>query len=117
MIVLPLLPVFLSALVLAAHFLRAGSLVPMALALATPFLLLVPRPWAARTVQAGLLVGAVIWLRALTGFVHYRQAMGQPWTRLAVILGAVALFTAASALVFGIPVVRRRYFPRAGETG
>ena len=29
-----------------------------------------------------------------------RIALGQPWTRLALILGAVALFTAASALVF-----------------
>ncbi len=35
--------------------------------------------------------------------------MGQPYLRLALILLAVAVFTAASAIVFRQPALRRRY--------
>ena len=37
--------------------------------------------------------------------------MGQPWTRMVIILGAVTLFTALSALVFRNKLVRQRYKP------
>jgi hypothetical protein len=36
-------------------------------------------------------------------------ALGQPWVRLVVILGTVALLTAASALVFRNPRLKARY--------
>jgi hypothetical protein len=38
-----------------------------------------------------------------------RIAWEQPWTRLAVILGAVALFTALSGLVFSFKKLRAFY--------
>ena len=40
---------------------------------------------------------------------HMRVAFGEPWTRLAMILGAVALFTALSALVFRSKSLRDFY--------
>lgn len=104
-----LLPVILSAMLLAAHFLRDGALPLTALSLLLPFLLLIRRAWAARLVQIALAAGTVIWWQTLVDFVAMRQAFGQPWTRLAVILGAVAALTLGSALVFYLPALRERY--------
>lgn len=93
-------PVVLSLGLLGAHFFRAGMQLPVALCLALVVLLAVPRPWAARLVQAALVLGAVEWTRTLLFIASVRLAAGQPATRMAIILGAVALLTLVSALVF-----------------
>jgi len=104
-----LLPVLLSALLLAAHFSRHGLTLLMPVALAVPAVLLVRRPWVPRVMRAVLLVAALEWVR--TGIVlgQARVAAGEPWVRMAVILGAVAGVTAASALVFRNRAVRAHY--------
>ena len=99
----------LAAILLAAHFYRAGQLMLAALSVGALALLAVPRPWAARVLQVALLAGALEWLRTLALFASTRMAMGQPYLRLALILVAVAAFTAASAVVFQQSTVRRRY--------
>lgn len=109
-VVLRLIPVILSAILLAAHFSRAGLPAISLLALGLPFLLLVRKPWAARTVQLALVLGGLEWLRAAWGYVQQRMALGEPWTRLLVILGVVALLTWASALVFRSPRLRPIWF-------
>ena len=48
-----------------------------------------------------LLLGAFEWLRTLAGILEMRRVLGQPWQRMAVILGAVALVTALSAWAAG----------------
>lgn len=106
---LRLMPVVLGFLLLGAHFYRAG-LEPVAwLCIALPLLLFVRRWWVARLMQAGLALGALEWVRTLVMFAAARQMAGQPWTRLAIILGAVALFTGLSALVFQGSSLRERY--------
>lgn len=105
--VLRLLPVALSAVLLAAHFSRADLLLGVVLSLCFPLLLLVRRPWAARSVQALLLAGALEWIRTAAALAARRVELGQPWLRLVAILGAVAVLTAASALVFRSPRLRR----------
>lgn len=102
------LPVVLSALVLAAHFYRARSLALVAVSLVLPLLLVVGERWSARAVQAGLLLGALEWVRTLAFFASQRMEMGRPWGRLALILGVVAALTALSALAVRVP-------PRRGE--
>lgn len=99
----------LACLLLAAHFFRADQLALAVASALLPLLLAVPRAWAARTMQLALLVGAVEWLRTLAEFAAVRVSMGQPYLRLTAILLAVALFTAASALVFRAASLRRRY--------
>jgi hypothetical protein len=99
----------LAAAVLAAHFYRAGNLVLAALAVALIALMWVPRAWAAWAIQGGLVLGAVEWVLTLVRLVDLRQTTGQPFMRLAAILGAVALATALSALVFRNPRLRRRF--------
>ena len=107
--VLKLLPVILSFLLLAAHFYRAGVVPLSALCIALPLLLLLRQAWVPRLFQFLLVLGALEWLRALYGFVAMRIAFGEPWTRLALILGAVALFTGLSGLVFRNRSLRGRY--------
>ena len=92
------LPVLLSALLIAAHFLRAGDWALVLLALLAPALLWVRRPWAPRAVQVLLLLASLEWVRTLVDNVGQRQAAGTPWLRMALILGTVALATALSAL-------------------
>ena len=63
-------------------------------------LLFLRQSWVPRVFQVLLVLGALEWLHTLYAFARIRIALEQPWTRLAVILGAVALFTGLSALVF-----------------
>jgi hypothetical protein len=104
-----LLPVTFSFLLLAAHFDRAGLVPVVVLCVVAPLLLLLRKPWVPMLFQALLVLGALEWLRALYGFVQMRMAFGEPWTRLAVILGAVALFTALSGLAFRLDTLRSFY--------
>lgn len=106
---LRLTPVVLAALLLGAHFYRAGALWLAALAVAALALLFVRRPWAARALQAGLVAGAIEWVRTLATFAAERVSSGQPYARMALILGAVALVTALAALVFETRAMRSRY--------
>ena len=103
-------PVVFSLLLLAAHVSRAGFPLPVSvLILALMGLLAVPRCWAARTLQVVLAVGALEWIRTTVVLAVARQAAGMPATRMVIILAAVALLTAASALVFRSGRLRRRF--------
>ena len=104
MTILLVSPIVLSAIVLAAHFLRGGQVVLVAISLALPFLLLVRRPWAGWLLSVTLGLGAIEWVLTLVDLAQLRIAAGQPWTRMAIILGTVAGITAASAL---LPHTRR----------
>ena len=104
-----LLPVVLSLLVLAAHFLRSGGAVAVLFVLMVMGLLLVRRGWVSRVVQVVLVVGFLEWVRTLMVLISVRRAAGESWTRMAIILGTVAMITLASALIFRLPAVKRRY--------
>ncbi len=99
----------LALALLGAHFYRAGSWPLMLACVVLVALLAWPRAWVARLVQACLFAGALEWAWTAYAFVQQRIAMGQPWTRLALILGAVTLLTAASALVFRSERLRARF--------
>ncbi len=103
------IPVILSLLVLAAHFLRSGDSVLAFASLVVPALLLVPQPWAARLVQLVLVLGALEWIRTLIILAQGRIADGEPFVRLTVILGVVVIVTGCSALVFQTAGFKRFY--------
>jgi hypothetical protein len=107
--VLRLVPVILSFTLLAAHFYRAGYPVVTALCIGALFLLFIRQSWIPRLFQVLLLLGALEWLRTLYFIAMIRMSIDQPWTRMAIILGAVALFTALSGLVFRSRALRARY--------
>lgn len=106
---LRLLPVLISLLLLAAHFFRAGETVIVVIVLSLPLLLLLRKYWVPLVIQLTLLLGAFEWLRTLFSVAQMRIEFGEPWIRMAIILGAVSLFSALSCLVFRNGALRKRF--------
>jgi hypothetical protein len=104
-----LLPVLLSSLLAAAHWLRAGLMPLVIYSLIVPFFLLVPKRWAARTVQLFLVLMSIEWIRTLAAIAKVRVHMGDDWKRMATIMAVVALITAGSACVFFTKTLKTRY--------
>lgn len=106
-----LVPVLLSFLVLAAHFLRAGLLPLTLIFILVPGVLLLKKRWVPPLLQVLLVLGGFEWVRTVTALVIVRREAGEPWTRMAIILGSVALITVLSSLVFRAKTLQRRYNP------
>lgn len=81
----------------------------MLLCLAALFILTVRERWAARLMQLLLVLGSLEWIRTMLALITARRGLGEAWIRMAVILSSVALFTAASALVFLTAHLKKRY--------
>lgn len=113
---LAMLPAWLSALMLGAHFGRSGNLILIGVSLAIIPLSILPWRWAARVAQLLLMAGAAVWLWTMAQLVQVREELGQPWVRLVIILGSVMAFTALSALLLEVGPVRRRYLAGASES-
>lgn len=104
-----LLPILLSAVILAAHYMRGGYPLFMLIYLLAPFLLLKKRPWAVRVVQLLMWWGTLEWLITILLLIEERIALNEDWLRMVIILGAVTLLTAGSTFVFRARVMRERY--------
>jgi hypothetical protein len=104
-----LLPAALALLVLGAHFYRAGLtfLVPACIGLV--LILVVRLAWVPRLVTFALALAALEWLRTLLVLADARLEEGQPWLRLAIILGSVTVLTLAAAWPLRSAAVRRWY--------
>ncbi len=98
MIIIRLIPVLLSFLLLAAHFSRADQTILVIISLIFPFLLLIKRRIILRLIQVVLIISGAEWIRAMLSYIAARKALDEDWTRLAIILSVVALYTAASGL-------------------
>jgi len=109
MILLRLMPVILSFLLLGAHFSRDNQPLLGLFALAFPLLLLIKKSWVPKLFQITLVLGALEWLRSMYFYIEAYEQNGKSWTRLALIIGGVALFTALSALVFKSKSVKNKY--------
>ena len=94
------LPIIISFLTLAAHFYRADLFVLSFLSLLIPLSLAIKKSWIAKLLQLLLLAGFFEWLRTLWILADERYTRGEPWLRLTIILGIVAMFTLSSALIF-----------------
>lgn len=98
-----------AALLLGAHFLRAGNLVMVALCLAAPLLFLWRRRWSLILLQFLAYGASGIWTVVAIQLVLARQQLAQPWTAAAVILGAVAVFSLVAGLLLNSRVLAKRY--------
>lgn len=99
----------LAVLLLGASFFRAGDGLMLVACVLLLGLMAAPRPWAARIVQAALVMGAVRWVLVAWMIGAARAAADAPYLRMALILGAVALFTLLATLVFRSASLRRFY--------
>ena len=96
----------LSFLVLGAHFLREGAWVVTAVCVVLALLVAWRNPWIQRALQVALLAGTLEWVWTAMALTQQRMADGRPWGRMAIILGVVAVITAASILA--VEALRRR---------
>jgi hypothetical protein len=115
--ILACMPILFSALLIAAHFFRAGALVLTAVSLLLPLLLLTRIRWVPQLLGIFLLLSAAEWLRTMLLLIDRYQEAGMNWHRMAIILGGVALFTVSSSLVFKTTALQRRFgrFRRRSE--
>jgi hypothetical protein len=95
--VLRAVPAVLAFFVFVAHLLREGRPWLVALPLAAAVLCFVPRSWAVWTAKVLLALVALEWVRTLVVLAQWRISAGEPYLRMALILGGVALFTAWAA--------------------
>ena len=99
----------LAALLLGAHFLRAGNIMFTLLCVAVPFAFFYRR-WHSLVLLQVLAYGAAaIWLYTAWQLVQARQSLGQNWALAAAILGAVALYSLLAGLLLNSRVMRERY--------
>lgn len=103
------IPIILAAVLIAAHFLRSFSVLPMILCLLAPFLLLIRKRWSLLSLQLATIPAALIWLMTLYGIIQQRIFEQRSWTASAIILGVVALFTLFAGWLLNSPQVKERY--------
>lgn len=104
-----LIPVFISLLILAAHFLRYGDILFMSLSLLAIPLLAIRKKWVVLLFRILLFLGTVEWVRTIWTLAAIRMEYGKPYLRMAIILGGVAMFTFLSAFVFNSKSLRNRF--------
>ncbi len=104
-----LIPVTLSLLVLGAHFVRSGPLLPAAVCIFLIAGLFFRNPIAARLAQLALFLGTIEWILTASSLAMYRSMAGVPSTRMVIILGSVAAFTFMSIFVFYTKTLKERY--------
>lgn len=95
-----MMPVVLSSWVFAAHFLRMGAMLPVALFVLSPLLLVIRHRVIPRLMSGLLLVMAAGWLVVTYDMVMMRLMLGQDWLRMAAIMTGVVCFTLASMCCF-----------------
>jgi hypothetical protein len=98
-----------AALLLGAHFMRAGNLTLVALCLAAPLLFLYRKRWSLIALQLLAYVAAANWIAVAVELVRLRQQLGLPWTVAATILGTVSLFTLLAGLLLNSRAITKRY--------
>ena len=102
-------PIFLSLFLVGAHFLRSGSIVLSLLCFFLIMLLFIREPLVARIIQFAMLCTTIEWLHTAYTMISSRIDGGQPWLRLAVILGCVALLSFSSMFLFFTQSLKKMY--------
>lgn len=107
--ILRIVPLLITSLLLAAHFLRGGSLGLVIVLLLAPLLLLIRKRWSLILVQLSAYVAAAVWLYTTFHVVQERMMFGRPWGAPVIILGSVALFSLFAGLLLNSPAVKNKY--------
>ncbi len=109
---LRLLPVIIADLIFAAHFIRFYGIYPALLIVLLLGTLLVRKNVVRIGWQIFLFIASLIWVQISFQLVQTRIVLEMPWTRLAIIMAAVTLFTLLTALWLETPRLKA-YFKKA----
>lgn len=99
----------LAALLISAHFFRAGNMVMVVICVAVPLAFLYRRRLSLVLLQILAYGAAATWLYTAWQLVQVRQSFGQKWALAAAILGAVALYSLLAGLLLNSRVMRECY--------
>ncbi len=99
----------LAALLLGAHFLRAGNMLLVLICIAAPFVFFHRRRHSLVLLQVLAYGAATIWLYTAWQLIQTRQSLGQNWALAVAILGGVALYSLVAGLLLNSRAVRERY--------
>ena len=105
-----LLPVWLSVLLLGAHFYRDDQLALVFVSVAIPLVLLIRRPWAVRIVQLELLAGGIVWIITLVNIILMRHLIWMPWMGFVLVIAVIVVLTFGSVFVFRAAPLQERYY-------
>lgn len=108
-VLLHISPAIISLLLIGAHFLRSGNFFVAAISLLLAMALCIREPLIARTAQVALFLATAEWAHVAFTLVSARLEAGLPWTKLAIILGAVAALSLASLCLFFTAVLKDMY--------
>ncbi len=104
----------LATLIVAAHFLRAGQAALGAASVAALGLLFIRRRWVLLVGQGLLFSAAALWVTVAVDLIRMRLVLGDPWIRMAIILGAVPLFTLFAAMMLRTKTLKSRFARESG---
>jgi hypothetical protein len=106
------IPLILASLMLSAHFFRHWNYLLMIVSLLAPCLLFIKRRWSLIALRVFTILGGGVWIVAIVDIAKIRITMGEPWGKMAVILGVVALFTIFAGLLLNSSKVKEKYPPK-----
>ena len=98
-----------SWLLMGAHFSRADNTLLMVFSLMAPFLLLIKKKWAYILLIVLTNMAAISWIITTIQIIDFRKETGDSWTRMAIILICVAIFTSISGLLLLSKKVKAKY--------
>lgn len=104
-----IIPFIITCVLIAAHFLRDGNSLMVIISLLFPLLLLIKKNWVLIVSQLFAYLGAGLWLGTTLQVASERITYDQDWIRMALILGAVAIFSGWSGLLLNHKKVMRNY--------
>ena len=100
----------LGLVILAAHFLRFGDTGLAVSIVAIAGLCFTRFAWARLVCAVVLFLGSFLWVKTGIDFVQIRMAVGQPWIRLAVIMGSVCAFSLLGAWILSLQRSAARFY-------
>lgn len=109
MVILYSTPIFLSTLIISAHFYRNGFAIVSVLCLLAPLLLLVKRRWTPKLITCLLVLFTLEWVRTMLSYIEEYRLLEKSISKLVVILLLVILFTLLSSIVFKSKTMKKRY--------
>ena len=103
------IPLILASLIISAHFFRHLNYPLMIVSFLAPFMLFIKRRWSLITVQVFTILGGGVWLITIAEIAKVRILVVEPWGKMAVILGVVALFTIFAGQLLNSSKVKEKY--------
>ena len=107
--ILRIVLLIISYLLLSAHFFREGETILTAVYLFLPLLFFIKKRWSLIFLQLFSYGGFIIWLQTIFVLTSARIQLGEPWLRMVIILGVVAIFTLLAGLLLNSNKIKSKY--------